>query len=248
MGRLAVFTAIIIIIAAGLFYAYKRYGILFQLAPYNTAIDQSLEQAGFKLGTPILVRIFKKESLLEVWQQRDDKFTLFKTYPICTWSGALGPKHREGDKQSPEGFYIVTKKQLNPNSRYHRAFNIGYPNAYDKQLDRTGSALMVHGSCVSVGCYAMTDYQISEIYRIIEKAFDAGQAEFQIQIYPFRMTKEAMEANKYNPWLEFWQNLKQGNDLFEASGTPPKAYGCNGVYGFNLSKQEAEKCQPIKGW
>ena len=81
----------------------------------------------------------------------------FATYPICLWSGRLGPKLREGDRQAPEGFYTVSAEQLNPNSRWHRSFSLGFPNAFDQAHGRTGSFIMVHGGCPSIGCYAMTD-------------------------------------------------------------------------------------------
>src|SRR3954466_2753235 len=124
------------------------------------------------LNSPILVRLFKTEAELEVWKQtRSGQFALLKTYPICRWSGDLGPKVREGDRQAPEGFYSITPGQMNPQSAYYPSFNIGYPNAFDKALGRTGSQLMVHGDCSSRGCYAMTDEQIAEIYSLGRESF-----------------------------------------------------------------------------
>ena len=140
--------------------------------------------------SPILVRLFKEESELEVWKQdRDGRFALLKTYPICRWSGDLGPKIKEGDRQAPEGFYNITPAQMNPNSQYYLSFNIGYPNAYDRAYGRTGAHLMVHGDCSSRGCYAMTDEQIAEIYALGARSFFGGQTSFQVQAYPFRMTR-----------------------------------------------------------
>ena len=139
--------------------------------------------------SPMLVRLFKQEAELEVWKQnRSGRFALLKTYPICRWSGDLGPKVREGDRQAPEGFYAITPAQMNPTSAYYLSFNTGYPNAYDKALGHTGSELMVHGDCSSRGCYAMTDEQIAEIYALGREAFFGGQTSFQFQAYPFRMT------------------------------------------------------------
>lgn len=179
------------------------------------------------------MRIFKEESELELWTKNDDKFELYKTFPICNWSGTLGPKLKEGDGQSPEGFYFVNTSQLNPNSRYHLAFNIGYPNAYDRSHDRTGSYIMVHGDCVSIGCYAMNDVQIEEIYRIAEAALDKDQSFFRIHIFPFRMNTENMEKHKKNKCFDFWLNLKEGYDAFEKTKLPPNVESYNGRYIFN---------------
>ena len=145
------------------------------------------------------------------------------------------------------GFYRVARKQLNPNSRHHLAFNIGFPNALDQELGRTGSFLMVHGGCTSVGCYAMTDAQIDEIYAVIEAAFDRGQDEVDVSIFPFRMTETAIEATAQSEWSGFWRNLKQGFDLFERDGTPPKVAACNGTYVFG-GDALAPGCRPITGW
>ena len=184
-------------------------------------------------GSPVFMRIFKEESELELWTKNDDKFELYKTFTICDWSGTLGPKLKEGDGQSPEGFYFVNTSQLNPNSRYHLAFNIGYPNAYDRSHDRTGSYIMVHGDCVSIGCYAMNDVQIEEIYRIAEAALDKDQDFFRIHIFPFRMNTENMEKHKKNKCFNFWLNLKKGYDAFEKTKLPPNVESYNGRYIFN---------------
>ena len=117
-----------------------------------------LRQKKMPKHSPILVRIFKEEAELEVWKQdTTGRFQILKTYPICRWSGDLGPKLQEGDRQAPEGFYTVTPKLMHPNSNFYLAINIGYPNSFDKANNRDGSLLMVHGDCSSRGCYAMTD-------------------------------------------------------------------------------------------
>ena len=123
-----------------------------------------LRQRKMPKHSPILVRIFKEEAELEVWKQdTTGRFQFLKVYPICRWSGDLGPKLYEGDRQAPEGFYTVTPELMNPNSNYYLAINTGYPNSFDKANNRDGSLLMIHGDCSSSGCYAMTDEQISEI-------------------------------------------------------------------------------------
>lgn len=214
----------------------------------RTQLLADLDAAGFAPGAESFVRVFKREHLLELWMKRPDgRFALFRSYEICKYSGQLGPKLAEGDRQAPEGFYRVARAQLNPNSRHHLAFNIGFPNALDRELGRTGSALMVHGGCSSTGCYAMTDAQIDEIYFVVEAALDAGQREVDVAIFPFRMTETALQAEARNEWSPFWRNLKQGFDLFEAERTPPAVAACNGEYVFG-GAASAPQCKPISGW
>jgi murein L,D-transpeptidase YafK len=170
-------------------------------------------------GAPILMRSFKKESEIEVWKRgRDGKYALLKTYPMCRWSGQLGPKVREGDRQAPEGFYEVAAASMNPNSSLFLSFNIGYPNAFDRSHRRTGSQLMVHGACSSQGCFAMTDEAMSEVYALAREAFAAGQRSFQFQSYPFRMTADNLAKHRADAHFPFWKNLKEGSDIFEVTG------------------------------
>jgi len=161
---------------------------------------------------------------LEVWVRSGVKYRLLKNYFICAYSGGLGPKEKEGDKQSPEGFYSVTKQQLNPHSKFHLSFNLGYPNAYDRAHNRTGSYLMVHGNCVSIGCYAMTNVKIEEIYALVASALKEGQKSVKVHIYPFKMTEENMVNYSNNVWYDFWTNLKEGYDYFEAEHMLPDVY------------------------
>jgi murein L,D-transpeptidase YafK len=186
------------------------------------------------LNSPILVRLFKQEAELEVWKQaRSGQFALLKTYPICRWSGDLGPKVREGDRQAPEGFYSITPGQMNPQSAYYLSFNTGYPNAFDKALGRSGSQLMVHGDCSSRGCYAMTDEQIAEIYSLGRESFFGGQRAFQFQAYPFKMTPVNMARHRNNPNMPFWKMIKEGNDHFEVTRQEPKVEFCENKYVFD---------------
>ena len=195
-----------------------------------------LGKKGMNQHSPIFVRIFKKESELEIWKQRrDGRFYHFKTYPICTWSGRLGPKLRQGDKQAPEGFYRVNRHRMNPNSKFHLAFNLGYPNAYDRAHNRTGNFLMVHGKCSSAGCYAMTDGIIEEVYALAREAFIGGQQEFQVHAFPFRMTEENMRRHRRDRNYRFWQTLKQGYDYFELTRMPPKIAICERSYHVNVA-------------
>lgn len=185
---------------------------------------------GAPLGEPVFIRVFKQSSELELWVKRGDGFALYKTFPICTWSGALGPKLREGDGQSPEGFYSVSRAQLNPQSSYHLSFNLGFPNAYDRAQGRTGSFLMVHGACVSIGCYAMTDQGIEEIYLIVEAALSRSQQAIDVHVFPFRMTPEAWALHADSQWAPFWRMLQPAYDTFEATRNPPAISTINGAY------------------
>jgi murein L,D-transpeptidase YafK len=189
------------------------------------------------LQSPMLVRLFKQEAELEVWKQdRSGRFALLKTYPICRWSGDLGPKVREGDRQAPEGFYSISPAQMNPQSAYYLSFNTGYPNAYDKALGHTGSQLMVHGDCSSRGCYAMTDEQIAEIYSLGRESFFGGQRAFQLQAYPFKMTPINMAKHRNNPNMPFWKMIKEGYDHFEVTRQEPKVDFCEKKYVFDAAK------------
>jgi murein L,D-transpeptidase YafK len=197
-------------------------------------------------GSPMLVRLFKQEAELEVWKQdRTGHFALLKTYPICRWSGDFGPKVREGDRQAPEGFYSITPGQMNPASAYYLSFNMGYPNAYDKAWGRSGSQLMVHGDCSSRGCYAMTDEQISEIYALGRESFFGGQAAFQVQAYPFRMTPQNMAKYRNNPNMPFWKMIKEGNDAFEVTMLEPKVDFCEKKYVFDAEKAPNASRAPV---
>jgi len=206
------------------------------MKPLSPKIVAEIEQKDMTKTSPILVRIFKEEAELEIWKQdRSGRMALLKSYPICRWSGELGPKIKEGDRQAPEGFYTITPGQMNPRSSYYLSFNMGYPNAYDRSLGRTGSELMVHGDCSSRGCYAMTDEQISEIYGLAREAFFGGQKSFQVQAYPFRMTPTNMARHRNSPHMPFWKMLKQGYDHFEIARREPKVDVCERRYVFNAS-------------
>lgn len=198
--------------------------------PNAAAFDQRLAEQGLKPGLPMLIRIFKEESELEIWMQRDEAFVLFATYPICHWSGTLGPKLSEGDKQTPEGFYTVTGRQLHRIGRWPKALNLGFPNAFDRRHDRTGSYILVHGGCSSVGCFAMTNTVIEEVFNLTSAAIRAGQAHVPVHVFPFRMTDANLDRHRASPWRDFWLDLKQGYDSFERLRKPPEVSVCEGRY------------------
>ncbi len=207
------------------------------LQPIPAETVALMERRSMTKEAPILIRVFKEESELELWKQDNTgKFALLKTYPICRWSGELGPKIKQGDRQAPEGFYTILPAQMNPNSQYYLSFNMGYPNAYDRAHGRTGAHLMVHGNCSSSGCYSMTDEQIGEIFAIGRDSFFGGQKSFQVQAYPFRMTALNMAKHRDSPHFAFWKMLKRGNDHFEVARQQPKVDVCDKRYVFNAGE------------
>lgn len=215
--------------------------------PIPAATYALMSEKGMSKDQPILIRSFKKESELEVWKRKaDGRYALLKTYPMCRWSGQLGPKIREGDRMAPEGYYAITPAQMNPNSSYYVSFNMGYPNAYDRAHGRSGAHLMVHGACSSAGCYSMTDDQIGEIYALVREAQTGGQKAVQMQAFPFRMTPENLAKHRLDSNIAFWKNLKEGSDYFETTRDEP-AVGVSGsryvFNGGNLGEAAQQKRQ-----
>ena len=224
---------------------FSKNGLTLPGTPNLADFDGRLAAQGLKAGNPIFMRIFKREFELELWMQKDGRFQLFANYPICKWWGDLGPKLKQGDRQAPEGFYSVDQKALNPNSAWHRSFNLGFPNAFDRAHGRTGSLLMVHGGCGSIGCYAMTNPVIDEIWRLVTAALNGGQQRFQVQVLPFRMTERNLARHAQSPLAPFWASLKPGYDLFEASHIPPKVSACGKRYAFTPGADGYDGGAPI---
>ncbi|MDB2673480.1 murein L,D-transpeptidase [Akkermansiaceae bacterium] len=190
------------------------------------------EEKELKWGSPIFIRAFKKERQLELWVKDGESFVLFDSYFIAGTSGGPGPKLRQGDGQIPEGFYFVTPRQMNPQSNFHLSFNIGYPNKFDRAHGRTGDFIMVHGSDVSIGCMAMTNTKIEEIYTLADAAFKGGQKFFRVHVFPFKMTDEAMTQNSGHRWFSFWKNLKTGYQMFQDTKLPPNVTVKDKTYQF----------------
>lgn len=197
-------------------------------------LQKDLAGKGFSWGTPIFIRIFKAEKRLEIWLKQGCRFKFYESYTVCTYGGkGLGPKTRQGDGKAPEGFYFVTPRQINPYSRFHLSFNLGYPNAYDRMNGYTGSALMVHGDCVSIGCFAMTDEAMEEIYTLADAALKNGQPFFRVHIFPFLMTEKNMQTYEDSRWIDFWRNLRLGYKWFIDQGhIPPDVAVHRGRYRF----------------
>lgn len=207
--------------------------------PNIAMLDERLKEKGVTLADPILIRIFKTESELEIWKLKGGAFTLFATYPICHWSGTTGPKLRSGDKQAPEGFYTLTRAQIYRLGRWPKSLNIGFPNFYDQSQARTGSDILIHGGCSSVGCFAMTNPVMDEIHLLTASALENGEDNIPVHIFPFRMTDDAMRTHTNSPWTAFWVDLKVGFDAFEASKRAPHVSVCDGRYRFEDGERPA---------
>lgn len=218
--------------------AYAEGALPLAGTPELGQFKERLSGAGLKLGDEVFIRIFKAESELEVWMRRGATFTLFATYPICHWAGTIGPKLREGDRQNPEGFYSVGARQLHRAGRWPSSLNIGFPNSYDKANGRTGSWILVHGGCSSIGCYAMTNAVMAEIFALTEQALRAGQGRIDVHVFPFRMSDTNLARHAASPWIDFWRNLKEGYDAFEETHVPPRVGLCDKRYAIERSAPE----------
>jgi murein L,D-transpeptidase YafK len=216
--------------------------------PDLSRTGERISQRGIASDASMMIRIFKAESELEIWLSRGAGYTLFATYPICYWSGTLGPKVKEGDRQAPEGFYTVTLPQAYPNgARHPLALNIGYPNSFDQLHSRSGSYILIHGGCASIGCFAMTDAVNKEIRMLTLRALDAGQVYVPIHVFPFRMTAENIVHFDQPDLRSFWANLKEGYDVFERTHRPPRVSVCKSRYTFEgTSALESANPGPIE--
>ncbi|MDR3497418.1 MAG: L,D-transpeptidase family protein [Ancalomicrobiaceae bacterium] len=204
-------------------------------APLRPDILKLMDEKGMRKEDPILIRAFKEDNALEVWKRdKTGRFALLRSYQMCAWGGTIGPKIREGDKMTPEGFYSITPARLNPHSQFYLGMDVGYPNAFDRALGRTGAAVMVHGNCTaSAGCFVVTDYQVEEIYALAREALNGGQREIQVQTYPFHLTATNLAKHRRNPNLAFWRNIKEGYDHFELTHLEPKVDVCDRHYVFD---------------
>ncbi len=223
------------------------------LAPLPSKTVAGMEAIGSSKEAPVLIRTYKKEAELEIWKMKaDGHYAYLKSFPMCRWSGQLGPKVREGDRQVPEGFYSITPARMNPNSAYYLSFDVGYPNAYDRAMGHTGGSIMVHGICSSAGCFSMTDAQIAEIYAIAREAFAGGQRAIQMQSYPFHMTAENLAKYRLDKNIGFWNQLKEGFDNFEVTKQDVAVGVCNRHYVFNAAPADGSHfdataaCPPLK--
>ena len=209
-------------------------------ASAERALITQLAAKDLFFGAPVFIRIFKESLELEVWMRRDDVFIFFKSYMICDLSGNLGPKQQEGDRQGPEGFYAIGIEQMNPFSRFHLSMDIGYPNLFDQQLNRSGNRLMIHGGCLSNGCFAMADFRIDEIYTLVDAALADGQQAVPVHIFPFRFSEENIAHHQHSSWFSFWMNLKEGDDFFLQNHIPPVVHADKDGYSYSWPSPAAD--------
>ncbi|AHK20098.1 peptidoglycan meso-diaminopimelic acid protein amidase [Yersinia similis] len=219
MGKIALLFAMIICLPAVSFTSS---------ASEPVAVSKELKQQ--LLGSSVYIQIFKEERILELYAKLQGEYRLVQSYPICEFSGGLGPKRREGDFKSPEGFYSINTRHLKPDSQFYRAINIGFPNDYDKSQGYSGKYLMIHGACKSIGCYAMTDAYMDEIFNYVKTAFIFGQEKVDISIYPFRMTEQNMQRHRNSSYSSFWRQLQPGYAYFVKNRMPPPVSVSNGQY------------------
>ena len=216
--------------------------------PLTAETAAFLKHLAINQSAPVYFRIFKEESELEVWKDRGDgRYVAVKIYPICNWSGTIGPKQTLGDHMSPEGFYAAGRDGLKPDSSYHLALNIGYPNALDRALGRNGDFIMVHGKCLSVGCFAMTDDSIEEIYALARDAIAGGQDKIPIHIFPFRMSNASMALHLGHAAADSWAPLKEAYDDFESARLVPKTAACGKRYIVNAVWPAGSVEEPLAG-
>ncbi|MBS0857010.1 MULTISPECIES: peptidoglycan meso-diaminopimelic acid protein amidase [unclassified Tatumella] len=182
------------------------------------------------LGTQVFIQIFKEERTLDLYGKIGNEYRLLDSFRICDFSGGLGPKRTEGDFKSPEGFYSVHFNQLKPDSHFYRAINLGFPNQFDRENGYSGNYLMIHGNCVSIGCYAMTNAYMDQIYTYVNAALRNGQSEVEVNIFPFRMTENNMQRHRDSAYISFWKQLKPGYDYFLKYKRPPTMTVSNGQY------------------
>lgn len=208
--------------------------------PIPEYLRRKMAELGTDAAKPVLIRIFKQEHKLEIWKETaDGTYVFLRSYQICTYSGKIGPKFEEGDRQSPEGFYAIAPDSMVKLKDTHigkwLSMNVQYPNDFDKANERTGSAIAIHGGCNSVGCFAMTNGWIKEIFAFVREAHTGGQASVPVHVFPFRMNTLNMTLHRLSKHYRFWENIKEGYDFFESTHLVPQVGVCEKRYIFNTT-------------
>jgi len=211
------------------------------VAAREADLARQFEARDLKLGSPIFIRVYKQTSEMELWVQQGPRFVLYKTYGICRWSGGLGPKFYEGDRQSPEGLYRITAADLIVNQRWDRAMEINYPNTFDVLNGRSGSHILIHGKCGSIGCFAIQDKNVEDVYGAVRAALRNGQAYIPVLSLPFRFGKLTPSKEQTLQLNEFWTDLRRADLLFERDRLPPVAYICDGRYYFSDRRGDSHR-------
>jgi murein L,D-transpeptidase YafK len=202
-------------------------------AVLTSSVAAAFAEKHLRFGAPVFLRVYKQSSEVELWVQQGPRYALFKTYSICRWSGGLGPKMVQGDRQAPEGLYHITAPDLVVNRRWHRAMRLNYPNAFDVVNGRTGYGIYIHGKCRSVGCFAINDDNVEEVYEIVRAALSNGQVRIPVLSLPFRFSSINSLVNEPFVFGEFWRELRRADFLFNRDRLPPSASLCDGNYYFS---------------
>ncbi|RZL00224.1 MAG: hypothetical protein EOO89_30615 [Pedobacter sp.] len=187
-------------------------------------LEKKIIGAGFGSEFSMFITAYKQEGLLDIWlkNKKNKEYTLFKSYKFCEHSGTLGPKFREGDLQTPEGFYYINV--FNPLSSFHLSLGINYPNPTDvlrSGKEPPGTDIYIHGNCVTVGCIPLTDDLIKEVYVLGVEAKNNGQEKIPVYIYPFKMSEENYKKFivSYPAHTKFWASLKEEYARFNKQRT-----------------------------
>lgn len=195
-------------------------------AEKEETIQKYFNEKGLDYGSfNLFIRAFKREEKLEAWvkEKNSSSYTLLKTYDFCASSGVLGPKRKEGDRQIPEGVYHIN--HFNPESNFHLSLGINYPNASDKKLGDPkypGSAIYIHGDCVTIGCIPITDDKIKELYVLAVEARNNGQQKIPVHIFPAKLDNTGLirlQKEYGDVHLAFWEKLQTVYQDFEATKT-----------------------------
>ncbi len=200
-------------------YAGKEKTVIKNLAAHSISRD----------SLRVYLRAFKTEKKIELWAKNssDSVFKMIKEFPICHISGYIGPKRRYKDLQVPEGFYHISG--LNPYSKYYLSMQINYPNASDSIRGvpgRLGNFIFIHGECVSSGCIAITNERIKELFVYCIEAYNSGQEEIGLTIFPAQLNDSMYSLlttnfSKYKDDISLWADLKKSYDFFEKHKVPP---------------------------
>jgi len=204
----------------------------------KTLAEHSISRDSLK----IYLRAFKTEMVMEVWAKNlsDTSMVKIKEFPFCEISGNIGPKRCVGDLQVPEGFYHISK--LNPYSKYYLSMQINYPNDSDRirgLRGNLGNLIFIHGGCESSGCIAITDERIKELFIYCVEAYNSGQKDIDITIYPARLTDATYSRlisayQKRKDFTSLWADLKKSYDIFEQTKIPPVVtFLPDGTHGIN---------------
>jgi murein L,D-transpeptidase YafK len=194
-------------------------------------VQRLLAAAGLSFpAQTVYLRAFKEERHVELWAGgASGPLSLVKVYTMCAASGTLGPKRREGDLQVPEGLYVIS--EFNPASQFHLSMKVSYPNTSDRlrgDAQRPGGLIYLHGHCASIGCIAIEDGPIEEVYLVAERATTHP---LRIDVFPARLTPAWLRAHANSEHASLWKELMPAFERFESARRPLSfTIGADGSY------------------